>query len=190
MCLVACKRICKVTIKLDGKRWITHRLFLNAVKAVNDYRLLSVPLLPKWQGNSIFRNIRFHINESWTLLLHKVTPWHQLLYACGRIHVIRHIQEYRIEVLENIQIVCFCCFHDAVHHRTCSGTGLLSSSGFSSSVFHPVLFSHCSYRRASAGIHWVFPKDRQSFLSALWPFPSDQESFHLFHLTVQKASGS
>lgn len=36
-------------------------IFLNSVKAVNDYRLFSIPLLPKWQGNSIFRNIRFHI---------------------------------------------------------------------------------------------------------------------------------
>ena len=39
-------------------------------------------------------------DHSFLLFLYKFTPWHQLLYTCGRIHVIRHIQEYRIEVLE------------------------------------------------------------------------------------------
>ena len=39
-------------------------IFLNSVKVVNDYRLLSLPLLPMRQGNSFFRNIRLYINQS------------------------------------------------------------------------------------------------------------------------------
>ena len=74
----------------------------NSVKTVNDYHLLWIPLLSIWQGNSVSRDIGFHINDPCTLFLYNITPWHQLFYACGRIHIIRHIQQYRLLLLAKV----------------------------------------------------------------------------------------
>ena len=53
----------------------------------------------------------------------KITPWQQHFYACGLIFVVRHIQQYHVEILEHVQVVAFRGFDDAVHDSAGSGTG-------------------------------------------------------------------
>lgn len=52
-----------------------------------------------------------------------ITPRQQCFYACGLIFVVRHIQQYHVQILEHVQVIGFCSFDDAVHDSTGSGSG-------------------------------------------------------------------
>ena len=46
-----------------------------------------------------------------TALLYHVRPGHQLFYTFGLIFVVRHIEQYGLQICVDVQIVEFCSFH-------------------------------------------------------------------------------
>ena len=55
--------------------------------------------------------------------LHLIWPWHQLFNALGLMNVVRHVKEYRLQILEDTQVVKFRCLRRAVDDCTGFGTG-------------------------------------------------------------------
>ena len=52
-------------------------------------------------------NFRFDLAS----LLYHVRPWHQLFYTFGLIFVVRHIEQYSLQICVDVQIVEFCSFY-------------------------------------------------------------------------------
>ena len=46
-----------------------------------------------------------------TALLYHVRPWHKLFYPFGLIFVVRHIEQYGLQICVDVQIVELCSFY-------------------------------------------------------------------------------
>ena len=57
-----------------------------------------------------------------TCCLYEIRPWHQLFNAFGLIDVVRHVEQNGLQILEDVQVVCFCGLDKAVADGTCLGS--------------------------------------------------------------------
>ena len=77
-------------------------------------------LAPNWEGIILLSTfqLEFPVNTFCfgTSFFHELWPRHHVFNAFGLIYVVRHIEEQGLKILEDVQVILFGSFNDAVHN--------------------------------------------------------------------------